>query len=118
MSRPGYAELQVTSNFSFLRGASHAHELVGMAARLGHRAIAVTDRNTLAGIVRAHVAAKAAKLQFIVGARIDLQDAPSLLMYPIDREAYGRLSRLNTPSSVRSRRARPGDAFQRAKGKV
>ena len=92
MSRSGYAELQVTSNFSFLRGASHAHELVVTAARLGHRAIAVTDRNTLAGIVRAHVAAKEAKLQFIVGARIDLQDAPSVLLYPTDREAYGRLS--------------------------
>jgi len=55
-----YAELHTTTNFSFLRGASHAHELVGTAAKLGHRAIAVTDRNTLAGIVRAHVAAKAA----------------------------------------------------------
>ncbi|MGE3066005.1 MAG: error-prone DNA polymerase [Variibacter sp.] len=96
MSRPCYVELQITSNFSFLRGASHAHELVATAARLGHRAIAVTDRNTLAGMVRAHVAAKDAKLQLIVGARIDLQDAPSLLLYPTDREAYGRLSQLIT----------------------
>ncbi|WP_072386861.1 error-prone DNA polymerase [Hyphomicrobium sp. CS1BSMeth3] len=106
MSRPGYAELQVTSNFSFLRGASHAQELVAVAARLGHRAIAVTDHNTLAGIVRAHVAAKAVKLQFIVGARIDLQDAPSLLIYPTDREAYGRLSRLIT---IGRRRAPKGE---------
>jgi len=81
MSRPDCAELQIMSNFSFLRGASHAHELVAVAAKLlGHRAIAVTDLNTLAGIVRAHVAAKEAKLQLVVGARIDLQDAQSLLL--------------------------------------
>ena len=55
---PGYAELQVTTNFSFLRGASHAEELVAHAKALGLSAIAVADRNTLAGIVRAHVAAK------------------------------------------------------------
>lgn len=106
MSRPDYAELQITSNFSFLRGASHAHELVAAAAKLGHRAIAITDRNTLAGIVRAHVAAKEAKLPFIVGARIDLQDVPSLLLCPTDREAYGRLSQLIT---VGRRRAPKGE---------
>lgn len=53
----GYAELQITTNFSFLRGASHAHELVERAKRLGLHAIAVTDHNTLAGVVRAHTAA-------------------------------------------------------------
>ena len=55
---PAYAELQVTTNFSFLRGASHPAELVLTAAALGHRAIAVTDHNSVAGIVRAHQAAK------------------------------------------------------------
>ncbi len=56
-----YVELQVTSNFSFLRGASHPEELVATAAELGFEAIAITDRNTLAGAVRAHVAARAAR---------------------------------------------------------
>jgi len=93
---PSYAELQITSNFSFLRGASHPHELAATAAALGLRAFALTDRNTLAGIVRAHVAAKDAGIRFVVGARLDLQDAPSLLVYPTDRSAYGRLARLIT----------------------
>ena len=89
-----YSELQVTTNFSFLRGASHADELVAQAQALGLSAIAVTDRNTLAGVVRAHVAAKQAGLRLVVGARLDLADAPSLLCLPRDRAAYGRLSRL------------------------
>ena len=89
-----YAELQVTTNFSFLRGASHADELVAEAKALGLDAIAVADRNTLAGVVRAHVAAKEAGLRLVVGARLDLKDAPSLLCFPGDRAAYGRLSRL------------------------
>jgi error-prone DNA polymerase len=93
-SAPGYAELQVTTNFSFLRGGSHPHELVAAAAQEGLSAIAVTDRNTLAGVVRAHLAAREAGIRLVVGARLDLQDAPSLLCFPTDREAYGRLSRL------------------------
>ncbi len=91
---PEYAELQVTTNFSFLRGASHADELVAQAKALGLAAIAVTDRNTLAGVVRAHSAAKQAGLRLLVGARLDLADAPSLICLPKDRAAYGRLSRL------------------------
>ena len=91
-----YAELQVTTNFSFLRGASHPHELAETAAELGHSAIAVTDRNTLAGVVRAHVAAKRAGIRLVVGARLDLGDHPSLLCFPTDRAAYGRLARLLT----------------------
>ena len=70
---PRYAELQVTTNFSFLRGASHGEELVAQAQALGLSAIAVTDRNTLAGVVRAHVAAKELGLKLIVGARLDLR---------------------------------------------
>ena len=89
-----YAELQVTTNFSFLRGASHAEELVAQAKGLGLAAIAVVDRNTLAGVVRAHVAAKDVGLKLIVGARLDLKDAPSLLCLPPDRVSFGRLSRL------------------------
>jgi len=91
-----YAELQVTSNFSFLRGASHPHELVATAAALGHRAIAITDRNSLAGVVRAHEAARQAHIRLVVGARLDIDDAPSFLCFPTDRGAYGRLSRLIT----------------------
>ena len=103
-----YAELQVTTNFSFLRGASHPEELVLQAAALGHPAIAVTDRNSLAGVVRAHVAAQQAGIGFVVGARLDLADGASLLAYPTDRAAYGRLSRLIT---VGRRRAPKGECI-------
>ncbi|HYL32881.1 MAG TPA: error-prone DNA polymerase [Stellaceae bacterium] len=91
-----YAELQVTSNFSFLRGASHPHELIATAAALGHQAIAITDRNSLAGVVRAHEAARQAGIRFVVGARLDLDNAPNFLCFPTDRAAYGRLTRLIT----------------------
>jgi len=101
-----YTELQITSNFSFLRGASHAEEVALTAASLGHRAFAVTDRNTLAGIVRAHLAAASVGIRLVVGCRLDLQDSPSLLAYPRDRAAYGRLSRLLT---LGMRRAPKGD---------
>jgi error-prone DNA polymerase len=103
---PRYAELDVTTNFSFLRGGSHPEELVATAKALGLEAIAVTDRNTLAGVVRAHLAAKElGGIKFIVGARLDLDDAPSLLAYPQDRAAYGRLCRLLT---LGQRRAEKG----------
>ena len=99
----GYAELQVTSNYSFLIGASHPAELVETAAALGHAAVAITDRNSLAGVVRAHVAAKEAKIKLLVGARLDFADHPSLICLPTDRAAYGRLSQLIT----KGRRAAP-----------
>src|SRR5690606_14869301 len=77
---PAYAELQTTSNFSFLRGGSHPHELVAAAAELGLAALAVTDHNTLAGVVRAHSAAKELGVRFVVGARLDFADGtPSVL---------------------------------------
>src|SRR5688572_17287758 len=91
-----YAELQVTTNFSFLRGASHPAELVVRAYELGHPAIAVADRNSLAGIVRAHQAAKEAGIRLVVGARLDLADGTSFLCFPQDRAAYGRLATLLT----------------------
>ncbi len=104
-----YAELQVTTNFSFLRGASHPEEMVLAAARLGHRAVAVTDRNTLAGVVRAHVAAKEAGMRLVVGAQLDFRDGtPSVLCFPADRAAYGRLARLLT---VGRRRAPKGKCW-------
>ena len=89
-----YVELQVTSNFTFLEGASHPEELVSRAAELGHVAVGITDRNSLTGVVSAHVAAKEAGIRLVLGARLDLQDGASLLAYPTDRAAYGRLSRL------------------------
>src|SRR6476619_4365259 len=101
-----YAELDVTTNFSFLRGGSHAEELVATAKALGLEAIAVTDRNTLAGVVRAHLSAReVGSIKFIVGAFLDVDDAPTLLAYPTDRAAYGRLCRLLT---LGQRRAEKG----------
>ncbi len=91
-----YAELQVTSNFCFLRGASHPEELVERARELGLAALAVTDRNSFAGLVRAHVKAKELGLRFLPGVRLDLADGPSLLAWPMDKPAYSRLSRLLT----------------------
>src|SRR5438270_7901787 len=91
-----YAELHCRTNFSFLEGASHADELVVRAAELGYRALAVTDRNTLAGVVRAHVAAKAAKLPLLVGAELTPVDAAPIVVWTIDRAGYGRLARLLT----------------------
>ncbi len=101
-----YAELSVTSNFTFLTGASHPEELVQQAALLGHRAVAITDTNTLAGIVRAHVAAKQAGIQLVVGCRLQLSDGLGLLVYPTDRPAYSRLCRLLT---LGKRRAPKGE---------
>jgi error-prone DNA polymerase len=101
-SKHAYAELDVTTNFSFLRGASHPDELVFRAAVLGYRAIAITDRNSLAGVVRAYDAVKQIEEQggvppkLIVGARLAFADAPDVLVYPTDRAAYGRLCRLLT----------------------
>ncbi|TPJ37173.1 error-prone DNA polymerase [Mesorhizobium sp. B2-8-3] len=94
MSGVRYAELQVTSHFSFLRGASSAEELFSQAALLGIEALAVVDRNSLAGIVRAHEAAKTTGVRLIVGCRLDLTDGISLLVYPTDRDGYSRLCRL------------------------
>jgi error-prone DNA polymerase len=103
----GYAELQCATNFSFLRGASHAEELVTQAKHLGMAAIGITDRNTLAGVVRAHAAAKDMDLKMIVGAKLVLDNA-SLLVYPTNRTAYGKLCRL---LSLGQRRAVKGQCI-------
>jgi error-prone DNA polymerase len=94
MSAARYVELQCTSHFSFLRGASSCEELFAEAAKLGIEALAIADRNSLAGIVRAHEAAKATGVRLIVGCRLDLTDDMSVLVYPTDRPAYARLCRL------------------------
>ena len=117
-----YTELQVTSNFSFLRGASHPEELVERASAHAHQAIALTDRNTLAGIVRAHAAAKAAGIGFIAGSRIDLLDGPSLLALPTDKDSYSRLSALLTAGNLRAEKGEchlyRSDIYAQAKGIV
>src|SRR3984957_5903085 len=99
---PPYIELQVTTNYSFLRGASHIEELMARAAVLGMKALAVTDRNSLAGIVRAHQRAKEAGIRLIVGCRLDLKDGPSVLVYPTSRTGYSRLTRLLTQGKGRA----------------
>ncbi|MGO4562994.1 error-prone DNA polymerase [Rhizobiales bacterium 3FA27D7] len=106
MSEPRYAELQVTTHFSFLRGASSCEELFARAAELGIEALAVVDRNSLAGIVRAHEAAKATGVRLVVGCRLDLVDAPPILIYPTDRSAYSRLCRLLSLGKQRAGKAK------------
>jgi error-prone DNA polymerase len=111
-----YTELQVTSNFSFLRGASHPEELVEASAAYGYSSIAITDRNSFAGIVRAHAAAKKKNMRIIVGCRLDLQDGPSLLAYPTSKQAYASLSQLLTIGNLRAEKGQchlyKADVFQ------
>ena len=91
-----YAELQCASHFSFLRGASGCDELFAQAAACGISALAITDLNSVAGIVRAHEAAKATGVRLVVGCRLLLTDGADLLVYPTNRTAYSRLCRLLT----------------------
>ena len=97
-----YAELVAATNFSFLRGASHAQEMVERAAALGLAAIGIADRNTLAGVVRAHRAAREHKIRLLVGARLVTSDGFEAACYPTDRKAYGRLCRLLTAGNRRA----------------
>ena len=101
---PAYAELHCLSNFSFLRGASHAEELVGQAAKLGYSALAVTDECSLAGIVRAHVAAKEKNFKLIVGSEIRFEGGLKLVLLAPDRKAYGALSSLITTGRRRTKK--------------
>src|SRR5579871_3951624 len=101
-----YMELQCTSHFSFLRGASSCGELFAEAARLGIEALAITDRNSLAGIVRAHEAARAHGVRLIIGCRLDLCDGLPVLVYPTDRAAYARLCRLLSLGKKRGGKAK------------
>jgi error-prone DNA polymerase len=101
-----YAELHCKTNFSFLEGASHPDELVVRAAELGYRALAITDAHSVAGVVRAHGAAKEVGLKLLIGAEIRPADAPAVVLWATDRASYGRLARLIT---VGRRRAEKGD---------
>ncbi|MFI4886368.1 MAG: error-prone DNA polymerase [Steroidobacterales bacterium] len=96
-----YAELHCLTNFTFLRGASHPHEMVGQAVELGYEALAITDECSVAGVVRAHVAAKGQQLKLIIGSELRLTCGLKLVVLATDRRGYGRLCRLIT----RGRRA-------------
>jgi error-prone DNA polymerase len=115
-----YTELQITTNFSFLRGGSHPEEVVEQALALGYKEIAITDRNTLAGIVRAHIAARGKGIRIIPACRLDLQDGPSLLAYPTDKEAYARLSAMLSEGNRRTEKGKcilcKADVFRYAEG--
>ncbi|MFG1347065.1 error-prone DNA polymerase [Xanthobacter autotrophicus DSM 431] len=102
---PPFVELAVTTSFSFLHGGSHPEDYVAEALALGHRGIGIADRNTLAGVVRAHAMARAHGLPLAVGARLVFADGtPDILAYPGDRAAYGRLCRLLTAGNMRAQK--------------
>ena len=115
-----YTELQVTTNFSFLRGASHPGELVEQSAAYGYKEIAITDRNSFAGLVRGHVAAKRKGIRIIPGCCLHLLDGPGVLAYPTDSNAYSRLSTLLTTGNLRAEKGEchlyKEDVYQHAKG--
>src|SRR5580704_11693377 len=104
-----YAELAVTTNFSFLRGASHPQEMVETADDLGLTAIGITDRNSFAGVVRAYAEARKRNIKLIVGTRLVTIDGFEVLTYPTDREAYGRLCRLLTSSNQKAKKVGKGE---------
>lgn len=117
-----YAELHCKTNFSFLEGAAHADELVARARELGYQALAVTDRNSLAGVVRAHTAAKEAGLKLLIGAEIHPLDAPAVVLWATDRKSYGRLARLITVGRRRTEKGKChlllADVLEHAEGLV
>ena len=97
-----YTELQVTTNFSFLRGASHPEEIIQQAAELGFTEIAVSDVNSFAGIVRAHAAAKKLGIRLIPGVQLQIVDSINLLAYPINLDGYASLCELLTIGNLRA----------------
>ena len=115
-----YTELSVTTNFSFLRGASHPEEMVEQASAYGYNEIAITDGNTLAGVVRAFAAARKKDIRIIIGCRLDLIDGCSLLAYPTDKEAYAGLCTLLTTGNLRTEKGKcelyKKDVYEYAKG--
>src|SRR5262245_47599304 len=99
---PSYAELHCLSNFTFLRGASHAEELVTQASKLGYSALAITDECSVARVVRAHVAAKEAGLKLIIGSEFTLDDGLRLVLLAENLNGYGNLCELITRARRRS----------------
>ena len=115
-----YCELQITTNFSFLRGASHPHEIVERAALLSYDKIAITDRNTVAGVVRAYAAGRKQGVRVIPGCRLDLLDGPSLLTYPTTIDAWANLCNLLSTGNLRAEKGEchlyMRDVFEHSKG--
>ena len=115
-----YTELQIATNFSFLRGASHPDELVNQATDYGYTELGITDRNSFAGLVRAHVAAKAKNVRIVPGVRLDLLDGPALLAYPTNQDAYSQLCTLLTTGNLRAEKGEchlyKADVYQYSKG--
>ena len=103
-----YAELHCLSCYSFLRSASHPHELVERAAALGYSALAITDECSLAGVVKAHVAAKELGIQLIIGSELQLEEGISLLALVPSRAAYSELSGLISMARRRSPKGSTG----------
>ncbi len=101
-----YAELAVTTNFSFLRGASHPGEMVARADELKLAAIGIADRNSFAGVVRAYDEAKDRTIKLLVGTRLVTADGFEVLTYPTDRQAYGRLCQLLTQSNLKAKKGK------------
>ncbi|MFY9629600.1 MAG: PHP domain-containing protein, partial [Methylocystis sp.] len=107
---PRYAELAATTNFSFLRGASHPEEMAARALELGHCGLGIADRNSVAGVVRAYSYLRAhgvapEQFQLAVGARLVFSDkTPDMLCYPKDRAAYGRLCLMLTRGNMRAQK--------------
>ncbi|ONG59153.1 hypothetical protein BKE38_00320 [Pseudoroseomonas deserti] len=99
---PGYVELGARSNFSLPDGASHPAELVLTAKALGHAGLGICDTNSLAGVVRGHVAAREEGVSYVVGARLVLDDGTAWLAWPTDRASYGRLSTLLSHGKMRA----------------
>jgi error-prone DNA polymerase len=108
-----YIELQVATHFSFLRGVSSAEELFAAAALLGYPALGVTDRNSVGGLVKALRAADSTGVRLVAGCRLDLMDGSSLLVWPEDRAAWSRLTRLLTigKSRVDRKKGEKGQCF-------
>ena len=115
-----YTELQITTNFSFLRGASHPDELVEQAALLSYNTIAITDRNTVAGVVRAHAAGKKKGVRVIPGCRLDLIDGSGLLAYPMNSKGWTNLCSLLSTGNLRAEKGEchlyKKDVFQYSAG--
>jgi protein ImuB len=113
-AEPAYAELHCLSNFTFLRGASHPHELVQQALALGYRALALSDECSVAGVVRAHMAAKASPLKLLIGSEFRLSCGLKLVALAINRQGYARLCRLIT----RGRRQAKKGAYRLSRAEV
>jgi error-prone DNA polymerase len=111
-----YAELAVTTNFSFLRGASHPREMVEAADELGCFAVGIADRNSFAGVVRAYDEAKNRNIKLVVGTRLVTIDGFEVLAYPTDRAAYGRLCRLLTAGNLAAKKGECHLTFEQILG--